>query len=153
MKKEVIQYVDLEQIKKDLKEVFENALSVYSDNEREIITNCIDIEEYIEFQAFEINDNMCKYLHLNDHSIMGNFNNIDYDYPYDNGFSEIRVHDFECVRQMVKRLDENQQDERTKADRIYLCEWFWETFGTNGLEYNLKNEFSEMLYNVINEEE
>lgn len=152
MKKEVIQYVDLEQIKKDLKDVFENALSDFEEEERTLITDNVSIDEYIDIKANEINDDMCEYLHLKDHTIMGNFNNIDYDYPYDNGFSKIRVHDFECVRQMVKRLDENQQDERTKADRIYLRDWFWETFGTWGLEYNLKNEFSEILYSLREEE-
>ena len=83
---------------------------------------------------------MERYLHKKDHAIPGNFNDIDYDYPHHiNGEFE---YDDDLVRDLIKRLDERDMSERTKSDRLWLNDWFFDTFGTFGIRYNFKETMS-----------
>ena len=94
--------------------------------------------------TYQFNSDMNKYLHMKDHKICGNFNNIDYDYPlYITG--EVK-YDHEMVNAMIKRLDDEEDSQRANDDRDFLVDWFFETFGTFGISYNFQSDMSEALY-------
>lgn len=135
----MIYYINYQSLKDEVEKLINEILDDFTEKEKEIIHEYIDIEQYIESIVFDINESMNKYLHSKDHYLMGNFNNIDYDYPYDNGFTQHRTYDRDCVMEMVSRLDENMQDEQSNADRTYLTSWFWQTFGTFDMKYNFFN--------------
>ena len=127
-----------------------------------------DIEEYIadlygkniqslarDF-ALESNRDMKKYLHMNNHSMPGNFADIEEDYPaHITGTrwpSEYAGDDyFRLFPQMVARLDSAEDSERAKEDRAYLEDWFFDAFGTYNIKYNFSNWLSEIVY--LREEE
>lgn len=102
------------------------------------------LEERALWQAVKWNDNMNKYLHTKDHRIFGNFNNVDYDYPHFRT-GEFK-YDNDMVNDMIKRLDDNWQDEQTQTDRKWLVDWFFDTFGTYNFKYNFQSEMSEAMY-------
>lgn len=142
----MIYYINYQSLKEDVEKIINEVLSDYTEAEQNTIHDYIDIEDYINNIVYDINEDMNKYLHSKDHNLTGNFNNIDYDYPYENGFTPYRAYDRECVMEMVLRLDNNLQDERSNEDRDYLTSWFWQTFGTFSLKYNFRNECNDILY-------
>ena len=73
---------------------------------------------------------MKKYLHNPDHRICGNFNNIDYDYPY-HIYGEV-TYDTPLVNAMIARLDAGEDSEQANEDRDFLVDWFFETFWNMG---------------------
>lgn len=97
-------------------------------------------------QAIELNDDMGRYLHDKDHNIPSNFNDIDRDY-YRHVTGKFGW-DRKMVDGLLARLDANDQSERTKNDREWLVEWFWETFGGFGLRYNFATALDDELDNV-----
>lgn len=133
---------------------------------RECLEDCDnpeDIEEYIadlygkniqsiawDF-AIESNRDMKKYLHMNNHSMPGNFADIEDDYPaHITGTrwpSEYAGDDyFRLFPQMVARLDSAEDSEQADEDREYLAEWFFDAFGTFGIKYNFSNYLDEIAY-------
>lgn len=97
--------------------------------------------------AWDFNADMKKYLHLKDHSICGNFNNIDYDYPhYITGEFE---YNHPMVNAMIKRLDDRDDSERANDDRSFLTEWFFETFGTWG-GYRITSRVKSQKFFMLN---
>lgn len=109
------------------------------------------IEETAMEKAIEFNRDMGKYLNMKDHKIDGNFSNIDYDYPHHiNGEFE---YDSQLVDAMIARLNSGEKSEQADADRDWLVDWFWETFGTFGLTYNFSEYISELLYEFEQEKE
>ena len=133
---------------------------------RECLEDCDnpeDIEEYIadlygkniqslarDF-ALETNRDMKKYLHMNNHSMPGNFADIEEDYPaHITGTrwpSEYAGDDyFRLFPQMVARLDSAEDSDRAKEDRAYLEDWFFDAFGTYNIKYNFSNWLSEIVY-------
>lgn len=109
------------------------------------------IEETAIEKAIEFNRDMGKYLNMKDHKIDGNFNNIDYDYPHHiNGEFG---YDSQLVDAMIARLNSGEKSEQADADRDWLVDWFWETFGTFGLTYNFSEYISELLYEFEQEKE
>ena len=109
------------------------------------------LEEMAWERATEFDRDMGKYLNMKDHKIWGNFNNIDYDYPHHiNGVVE---YDTPLVNAMIARLNAGEQSEQADADRDWLVDWFWETFGSWGLKYNFDSWIADLLYEFENEEE
>lgn len=107
------------------------------------------IEETAMEKAIEFNSDMGEYLNMKDHKIYGNFNNIDYDYPHHiTGEFE---YDSQLVDAMIERLNSGEKSEQADADRDWLVEWFFETFGTFGISYNFSEFVSEILYQYENE--
>ena len=102
------------------------------------------LEDYSNVMAWKFNSDMKKYLHNPDHRICGNFNNIDYDYPY-HIYGEV-TYDTPLVNAMVARLDAGEDSEQANEDRDFLVDWFFETFGTWGISYNFQSNISEFLY-------
>lgn len=137
-------YIDVDAMYDTLFEIFKEERDNYGEDEyRDVIESEFDDdrlnEEAIEL-AFQINTDMERYLHKKDHAIPGNFNNIDYDYPrHING--ELKYDD-DLVKDLIKRLDERDMSERTKSDRLWLNDWFFDTFGSFGIRYNFKEIMS-----------
>lgn len=133
---------------------------------RECLEDCDnqeDIEEYIadlygkniqslarDF-ALETNRDMKKYLHMNNHSMPGNFADIENDYPaHITGTrwpSEYAGDDyFRLFPQMVARLDAAEDSKQADEDRAYLMDWYFDAFGTYNIKYNFSNWLSEIVY-------
>lgn len=102
------------------------------------------LEDKSNEMAWQFNSDMKKYLHNPDHRICGNFNNIDYDYPY-HIYGEV-TYDTPLVNAMIARLDAGEDSEQANEDRNFLVDWFFETFGTHGISYNFQSDISEYLY-------
>ena len=137
-------YIDVDAMHDTLFEMFKEERDNYGDDSyRELLNTEFDddrlSEEAIEL-AFQINTDMKRYLHNKDHAIFGNFNNIDYDYPrHINGEFE---YDDDLVKDLIKRLDERDTSARTKSDRLWLNDWFFDTFGSFGIRYNFNETMS-----------
>ena len=137
-------YIDVDAMHDTLFEIFKEERDSYGDDSyRELLNSEFNddrlSEEAIEL-AFQINTDMERYLHNKEHAILGNFNNIDYDYPkHINGEFE---YDDDLVKDLIKRLDNRDMSEQTKSDRLWLNEWFFDTFGTFGIRYNFKETMS-----------
>lgn len=102
------------------------------------------LEELAMEKAYEFNEDMRKYLNMSNHKINGNFNNIDYDYPaHING---VIGYNSSLVNAMIARLNAGEQSEQANADRDWLVDWFWETFGSWGLRHNFTDYIAEKLY-------
>lgn len=144
-------YIDVDAMYDELLEIFKEERDSYGDGKyRDVIESEFNddrlSEEAIEL-AFQINTDMKHYLHNKEHAILGNFNNVDYDYPrHINGEFE---YDDDLVKDLIKRLDERDMSERTKSDRLWLNDWFFYTFGTFGIRYN----FDETMSAAIEEHE
>ena len=144
-------YIDIDAMHDTLFEMFKEERDNYGEDEyRDVIESEFNddrlSEEAIEL-AFQINTDMERYLHKKDHAILGNFNNIDYDYPHHiNGEFE---YDDDLVRDLIKRLDERDMSDRTKSDRLWLNDWLFDTFGSFGIRCN----FKEMMSSAIEEYE
>lgn len=131
---------------------------------RECLEDCDnpeDIEEYIadlygkniqslarDF-ALESNRDMKKYLHMNNHSMPGNFAYIEDDYPAHitgtRWSSEYAGDDyFRLFPQMVARLDAAEDSKQADEDRAYLMDWYFEAFGTFGIKYKFQETLSEI---------
>lgn len=131
---------------------------------RECLEDCDnpeDIEEYIadlygkniqslawDF-ALESNRDMKKYLHMNNHSMPGNFADIEDDYPAHitgtRWSSEYAGDDyFRLFPQMVARLDSAEDSKQADEDRAYLMDWYFEAFGTFGIKYKFQDTLSEI---------
>ena len=109
------------------------------------------LEELAVEKAHEFNEDMRKYLNMSSHKIDGNFNNIDYDYPaHVNG--EIK-YDRPLVDAMIARLNAGEQSKQADADRDWLVDWFWETFGSWGIRYNFSDCIADRLYEFEHEED
>ena len=145
MKKE---YVSIEKMQKIVFSLLAETRESFRDNKNSSFLDDNFSDEALEEKAREMtdefNEEMVEYLHHKDHSICGNFNNIEYDYNlFRNG--EV-AYNLPLFNDMVKRLDANCVDEQTKRDRDFLNDWFFETFGTFGIKYNFEDEISEMQY-------
>lgn len=99
---------------------------------------------YAQTMAHMFNKEMCKYLNGGDHTIFGSWNNIDYDYPEHiiGRFQYNRA----IVDNMVARLNAGEESQQANDDRDWLVDWFWNTFGSSGIEYNFADEVSDMEY-------
>ena len=102
--------------------------------------------------ADEIADELCKsfdtdmerYLHMEDHHIEGNFNNIKYDYE--------REFEGKKLSDIVEKFDKDIEDEDTEEFKNWVSDnWFFETFGTFGIGYNFSNELSNFTYSRCEE--
>ena len=148
-------FLNIDRLRDEILELYKGVRDEFvDDSNREYLLNTIS-DEYLEESAWEraieFNRDMGKYLNMKDHKIDGNFNNIDYDYPHhingEFGYDE------PLVNAMVERLNSGEQSEQADADRDWLVDWFWETFGTFGLTYNFSEYISELLYEFENKEE
>lgn len=152
--KDVPAYFDFDKMMESYVEILKDARDGIWENEHE---QCLVMDEFsddfIDEYAFECccenNSDMKKYLHQKDHKILGNFNNIEWDY-------ENRIYKetgkFGDFSDLVKRLDEMDCSQQTNDDREWIVDWFFETFGTFGIQYNFKDTICEYLYECENDD-
>ena len=141
-------YINIDNMATRLCQILKDARESMVDDEKKdfIMENFSDeyLEDYSNVMAWQFNSDMKKYLHNPDHRICGNFNNIDYDYPY-HIYGEV-TYDTPLVNAMIARLDAGEDSEQANEDRNFLVDWFFETFGTHGISYNFQSNISEYLY-------
>lgn len=147
-----LEYINIEKMQAALYDILTTSRNgMVDEKNRDFIMDEYS-DDYLEERAWEmvhgINRDMKKYLHSTDHKLMGNFNNIDYDYPL-HIHGEVQ-YDHPLVNAMIARLDAGEQSEQAQADRNWLVEWFFETFGTWAISYNFESEISEALYCEFN---
>ena len=99
---------------------------------------------------------MKKYLHMQNHRMIGNFANIEEDYPtHITGTACCSEYDgddyFDLFPQMVARLDSAEDSKQADEDRAYLEEWYFKAFGTYNIKYNLANIIDEIAYELEQE--
>lgn len=160
---EVADYIGVESFIKEIEKIYRECIDEY-DNSENILDylndSCYD-GDYTHQRAWEFaiqaNRDMKKYLHMNNHSMPGNFADIEDDYPaHITGTrwpSEYAGDDyFRLFHQMVARLDSAEDSEQADEDREYLAEWFFDAFGTCNIKYNFNNDIEELAYELEEEE-
>lgn len=142
------EYISIEKMAQRVLSILKDSRDgMLDDDNRDVIeTEYSDdvLEERAWDMAYQTNNDMREYLHSKDHKIPGNFNNIDYDYPH-HIKGEVE-YDFPLVSAMIARLDNGEETEQAQADRDWLVDWFFETFGTFGISYNFETEMAEQVY-------
>lgn len=147
-------FLNFDRLYNELLQLFKDARDEWlDDNNRDFLLDEVSdnfLEEMAWERATEFDRDMGKYLNMKDHKIWGNFNNIDYDYPHHiNGVVE---YDTPIGHAMIARLNAGEQSDQADADRDWLVDWFWETFGSWGLKYNFDSWIADLLYEFENEE-
>lgn len=144
----VKQYMNVDRLCDELYEILKGERDgfIEDDNRDFLMSEFSDeiIRDRTEEMAYQIDRDMGKYLNLPSHKIDGNFNNIDYDYPlHIYGVVEYNI---PMVSAMIERLNNGEVSKQADADRDWLVDWFWETFGSFGIKYNFDTEISDRLY-------
>ena len=138
------EYINIENVATEILNIYEAALEGYEDYEKDFIHDFHDLRQEAFELALQLNKNMNEYLHQKDHKIVGNINNIDYDYVH------FRTGEFnyyyDMVNEMIARLDNQEDSEQAKADREFFSDWLFDTFGTFGFEYNFTDSINDELY-------
>lgn len=148
-------YLDTDELRKNLVSMLQEERDKYCSDDDDMYGWYYDddrIEEYVDILVESFNRDMKKYLH-GEHSISGNFNNIDYDYnkhlyEVSNGkYGKDEIgYNCEGVKEMTARLDNGEDSELAEFERKALLSWFWETFGSWGILYNFREHISNDYY-------
>ena len=111
-------YINIDNMATRLCQILKDARESMVDDENKdfIMENFSDeyLEDYSNVMAWKFNSDMKKYLHNPDHRICGNFNNIDYDYPY-HIYGEV-TYDTPLVNAMVARLDAGEDADKAEVE-------------------------------------
>lgn len=148
----VADYIGIKHFAKTIENLYRGCLANYYNAEdiEEYIADCgCNIQSLAWGFAKKINRDMKSYLHMKEHTISGNFANIERDYPAHitgtRWSTEYGGDDyFDLFPQMVARLDAAEDSKQAFEDRAYLEEWFFSAFGTFGIEYNFNDELGEI---------
>lgn len=149
--KKIADYIGVSSFADTVEDIYREYLEGYDNSEE--IEECLSIECLSWELAKKANEEMKEYLHMKNHSIWGNFANIEYDYPeHITGTRCCFEYDgddyFDLFPQMVARLDSAEDSERADEDRKYLAEWYFNAFGTFGIKYNFGETVSEIAYEL-----
>ena len=148
-------YLDTDELRENLIGMLQEERDNYGSGDEDMHGWYYDddqIEEYVDMLVESFNRDMKKYLH-GEHSISGNFNNINYD--YDKCLFEVSKgkygkdeigYNCEGVDAMIDRLDNGEDSELADFERKALLSWFWETFGSWGICYNFNDHLSNDYY-------
>ena len=151
----VADYIGVESFAKTIENLYRECLKDYDNAEEmeELIADYygMNIQSLAWKFTLEANRDMKKYLHMKDHKMIGNFANIEKDYPaHVTGTywrSEYDGDDYsDLFPQMVARLDAAEDSEQADKDRVYLMDWFFDAFGTYNIKYNFSSELAEIEY-------
>lgn len=141
-------YIDLDKMESELFQILKEVRDSMTDEENEAFMEENYPDDVLKWRAMEMswkcNDDMNKYLHLKSRDIYGNFNNVDYDYPY-HVYGKVE-YNRPLVDEMVRRLDNGDESEQSQKDREWIVDWFFETFGTYNIKYNFESEIAETMY-------
>ena len=147
----IYKYLDTDALRESLISMLQEERDKFCSNEEDMHGWYYDddqIEEYVDYLVDSFNKNMDMYLH-GEHTICGNFNNIDYDYNKclfevsDGKYGKDEI-EYNCqgVKDMIERLDNGEDSELADFERKALLSWFWETFGSWGICYNFNDHLS-----------
>ena len=148
-------YLDTDELRKSLIGMLQEERDGYCSSEEDMhgwYYTDEQIEDYVEWLVEDFNRSMRTYLH-GEHTIYGNFNNIDYD--YDKCLFEISEgkygkdeigYNTKGVKEMITRLDSGEDSELADFERKALLSWFWETFGSWGICYNFNDHLASDYY-------
>lgn len=161
---EVYEFIDTNAHYETIVNLYKETLEGFSDDDYYDCLCDIYYDEYIceiaTRMTAKANRDMRKYLNMDDHKLCGNFNNIEYDYPkmlYDFTDGKIGEKTFtynrELLNAMISRLNNGEDSPEAEIDRKILEQWYWDTFGTWGITYNLSEEMSSFLYDLKMEDE
>lgn len=141
-----------------------NSKFINFDNLLEIITDlyneCLSEEEqyryesYVEDYAYITTESTCKdmdeYVHRKDTKMWGNFANIRQDWNITKNFVESEVEPWGDFDDIIKSIDDNTIcKEDLEKFQTWALDWFFTAFGT----YNLKYNFNNFIYEIIDNEE
>lgn len=153
---EIVQdYINIDRMKDEIFNLLKDAVESYGEgDENDYLRAIYDddaLNECAAIMAGKYNRDMKEYLHMDDHKLCGNFNNVEYDYVHFR--TGEYSYDDDMLREMIAKLDNGEESEQATADREFLTDWFWDTFGTFGITYNFQTELGEMLYEYEREME
>lgn len=153
----IADYIGVESFAKTIENLYRECLENY-DNAEEIEETIADlygmnIQSLAWDFTLEANREMKRYLHKKDHRMIGNFANIEDDYPAritgTRWSSEYGGDDyFDLFPQMVARLDAAEDSEQADKDRAFLKEWYFCAFGTYNIKYNFNEDLAEICYMI-----
>lgn len=142
----VMDYMNVDELENEiyalLEEERDSFVSDLEQDEKDYILSAWG-EYYLKEEASELahknNYSMKKYLHQKDHDIPGNLMDVELNYKFDNKCSD------EGFQDMIARLDAGDDTEKSREDREYLRDWFWEAFGSFGTKYNFNGTLNAYL--------
>lgn len=142
------EYLNMEKLYSEIVSLYKDCRDRMADDDNRDFLSCEfdddTIEELAWYLTLRINKEMKEYLNSNLYEIYGNFKDLGYDYT--SHITGKYEYDRELVSNMVERLNRGEQSEQADADREFLLEWFFFTFGTWGIRYNFESFISEILY-------
>lgn len=148
-------YLDTDALRESLNNMLQEERDKYCANEEDMhgwYYTDDQVADYVEYLVEDFNRSMRTYLH-GEHSICGNFNNIEYDYNKclfevsDGKYGKDEIeYNTKGVEEMITRLDNGEDSELADFERKALLSWFWETFGSWGICYNFNNDLSNDYY-------
>ena len=124
-----------------LKEKGQEFLDYYTNIDSEWVMDLCEEEGYR--LGYQFAEDFRKYCNQDDTRIVGNFNNIKWDYEL-----EFKG---KWYRDILAKLNNEVEDEDTKQFKDWAVEWFFETFGTFGLKYNFSSSLESYFYDEIEE--
>ena len=129
-----------------LKEEGQSFLDYYTNVDSECVMDLCEEEGYR--LAYQWASDFKKYCNQSDTRIIGNFNNVKWDYGLD--FKGKHYED------ILAKLNAEIDDDETKQFKDWAVNWFFETFGTFGMKYNfnttLECYFSEEIEEFLDNE-
>ena len=148
-------YLDTDALRESLTNMLQEERDEYCANEEDMhgwYYTDDQVADYVEYLVDDFNRSMRTYLH-GEHSICGNFNNIEYDYNKclfevsDGKYGKDEIeYNTKGVEEMTARLDNGEDSELADFERKALLSWFWETFGSWGICYNFNDHLSSDYY-------
>lgn len=146
-----VEYINVKEYESGLRKLFDKELQKictgeyeqYYDMLYDMLLDESDTNEP-ERVAEKMNEDMKKYLHMDDHNMAGNFKNIRYDWEGIVGDNDNMGYK---LKDVVAMLDNGEDNEVTRAFKEFATTWLWEAFGTFGLTYN----FGDTVYDILDE--
>ena len=99
------------------------------------------VDYYTEVVTQRINKEMGEYLKADDHEIPGCACDIETSYCYH--IEGIYWPDKQLIKDLVYRLENDDQSKRTQSDKDFCVDWYWKAFGTFWITERFKEEVLE----------
>lgn len=105
------------------------------------------VDDYVVTMTESIINDMRKYVHEDDTSMIGNFANIREDWDIIKDFAESEIEPFGRFDDIIKSIDNNTiNDTDLIKFQKWALDWFFTAFGTFGIKYNLQTLIGDIEY-------
>lgn len=105
------------------------------------------VEDFADYMANSILEDMRKYVHLKDTRMSGNFANIREDWDVITDFVRSEIKPFGRFDDIVASIDNETISEDDLAKFQEWClDWFYTAFGTFGIKYQIQTIVADMEY-------